>query len=103
VSAEQGRSPVPSARAASSRSTPQPSPTDVPPAADALTLRARREALVLEHMESENVHDFDTMVATFAHPRYELIATDEVYDGEAEVRRYFEESRRAFRTARTGL
>jgi len=59
-------------------------------------LRARREAVVREHMESENVHDFDTTIGTFAHPRYELIATGEVYDGEEEVRRYYAESRAAF-------
>ena len=39
------------------------------------TLRETREALVREHMESENRHDFDTTLATFDHPRYELIAT----------------------------
>jgi len=47
---------------------------------DPTTLRARREALVREHMESENVHDFDTTMRTFGHPRYELIATGETYD-----------------------
>jgi hypothetical protein len=45
-------------------------------------LRERREALVREHMESENRHDFDATMATFEHPRYELIATGDVYDGE---------------------
>jgi hypothetical protein len=30
-------------------------------------LRARREAIVREHMESENAHDFDTTIATFRH------------------------------------
>lgn len=67
------------------------------------SLRERREALVLEHMESENLHDFDTTLATFAHPRYELIATGETYDGETEVRRYFEESRTAFPDQRNEL
>ena len=47
-----------------------------------LTLRQRREAIVREHMESENRHDFDATIATFAHPRYEMIPTGEVYDGE---------------------
>jgi steroid delta-isomerase-like uncharacterized protein len=60
------------------------------------TLRARREAIVREHMASENAHDFDTTIATFGHPRYELIATGEVYDGEAEVRGYYATSRTAF-------
>jgi steroid delta-isomerase-like uncharacterized protein len=66
-------------------------------------LRERREKLVLAHMQSENVHDFDTTLETFAHPRYELIATGETYDGEAEVRRYFEESRTAFPDQRNEL
>ena len=60
------------------------------------TLREAREATVREHMESENVHDFDTTIGTFDHPRYELIATGEVHDGEAEVRDYFAETRAAF-------
>jgi hypothetical protein len=33
-------------------------------------LRDRREALVREHMESENDHDFDRTIHTFGHPRY---------------------------------
>ncbi len=66
-------------------------------------LRARREALVREHMESENVHDFDTTIGTFAHPRYEIIPTGDVYDGEQEVRGYFAESRAAFPDQRNEL
>ena len=34
-------------------------------------------------MESENVHDFDTTIGTFSHPRYEIVPTGDVYDGEA--------------------
>ena len=49
-----------------------------------------------EHMESENRHDFHTTIATFDHPRYELVATGDVFDGEQEVRAYFAESRTAF-------
>ena len=49
-----------------------------------------------EHMASENRHEFDVTMATFAHPRYELIATGEVHDGEAEVAEYFRASRAAF-------
>ena len=60
------------------------------------SLRARREAVVREHMESENEHDFDTTIGTFSHPRYEIVATGDVYDGEAEVRRYFADTRTAF-------
>jgi steroid delta-isomerase-like uncharacterized protein len=67
------------------------------------SLRERREATVREHMESENVHDFDTTIATFGHPRYELIATGETYDGEAQVRAYFAETRTAFPDQRNEL
>jgi steroid delta-isomerase-like uncharacterized protein len=59
-------------------------------------LRKKREDLVREHMESENRHDFKTTMKTFEHPRYELIATDEVHDGESAVAAYYEETRNAF-------
>jgi len=60
------------------------------------TLRDRRAALVREHMESENRHEFDVTLRTFAHPRYELVATGEVYDGEEAVRGYYAATRAAF-------
>jgi len=60
------------------------------------SLRERREALVREHMKSENVHDFDTTLATFDHPRYEIIPTGDVYDGADEVSNYFATTRAAF-------
>jgi steroid delta-isomerase-like uncharacterized protein len=60
------------------------------------SLRERREAIVLEHMDSENRHEFDATIETFDHPRYELIGTGDVYDGKEEVERYFEETRTAF-------
>ncbi|HXB15372.1 MAG TPA: ester cyclase [Solirubrobacteraceae bacterium] len=66
-------------------------------------LRARREAVVREHMESENVHDFETTLGTFSHPRYEIVPTGDVYDGEAEVRAYYAETRRAFPDQRNEL
>jgi steroid delta-isomerase-like uncharacterized protein len=59
-------------------------------------VRATREELVLEHMESENRHEFDVTMGTFHHPRYEIIPTGDVYDGEEEVSGYFEMTRRAF-------
>jgi steroid delta-isomerase-like uncharacterized protein len=62
----------------------------------AAALRARREAIVREHMESENRRDFEATLRTFAHPRYELIATGQVFDGEAPVREYYAASRAAF-------
>ena len=66
-------------------------------------LRTAREAIVREHMESENRHDFDATIATFAHPRYELIATGEVHNGEEEVRAYFASSRATFPDQRNEL
>ena len=54
-------------------------------------------------MESENVHDFDVTMGTFRHPRYEIIATGAVHDGEAAVRAYFKESRTAFPDQRNEL
>ena len=59
-------------------------------------LRERRERLVREHMESENRHEFDVTMATFHHPRYEIVPTGEVHDGEEAVAAYFAESRAAF-------
>jgi steroid delta-isomerase-like uncharacterized protein len=66
-------------------------------------LRARRDAVVREHMESENRHEFDVTMATFAHPRYEIVPTGDVYDGEEEVARYFAETRAAFPDQRNEL
>jgi ketosteroid isomerase-like protein len=47
-------------------------------------------------MESENRLDFDATIATFAHPRYELMASGDVFDGEKDVRDYFRRSRTTF-------
>jgi steroid delta-isomerase-like uncharacterized protein len=74
-------------------------PTPGPSAA----LRTKREAIVREHMESENRHEFDVTMDTFHHPRYEIIATGEVHDGEAEVAQYFKETRAAFPDQRNEL
>jgi len=63
---------------------------------DTAALRERRIALVREHMQSENELRFDDTLTTFDHPRYELIATGEVYDGPEEVAGYYEASRAAF-------
>ena len=72
-----------------------PAPTD--------EMRRKREELVREHMDSENRHEFEATIATFDHPRYELVATGQVYDGPDEVRRYFDETRRAFPDQRNEL
>lgn len=60
------------------------------------TLSERRLATVREHMESENRHEFDVTMATFDHPRYDIVPTGEVYDGPEEVATYFETTRSAF-------
>jgi steroid delta-isomerase-like uncharacterized protein len=66
-------------------------------------LRARREAVVREHMEAENRLDYETVMGTFAHPRYELMATGQVFDGDERVRQYFERSRIPFPDQRNEL
>lgn len=59
-------------------------------------LRNLRETLVLNHFRDEVSQDFDSVLATFPHPRYEIIATGEVYDGRPEVESYYAATRRAF-------
>ncbi len=66
-------------------------------------VRARREHLVREHMESENTHDFDTTLRTFHHPRYEIVATGQVMDGPDEVMAYYTQMRTAFPDQRNEL
>ena len=60
------------------------------------SLQERRIEVVREHMRSENEHRFDDTLATFDHPRYEIVATQEVYDGPEEVAGYYRTSRTAF-------
>jgi steroid delta-isomerase-like uncharacterized protein len=59
-------------------------------------LRAARDTVIREHMESENRLEFDAAIATFDHPRYELVGTGQVFDGEERVRKYYAASRAAF-------
>lgn len=58
--------------------------------------KQRQEAVVREHMTSENELRFDDTLATFSHPRYELIGTGQVYDGVEEVSAYYAASRAVF-------
>ena len=67
------------------------------------TVRDRRVAVVREHMESENRHEFEVTLTTFAHPRYEIVPTGEVYDGEEAVRGYYGATRAAFPDQRNVL
>ncbi len=60
-------------------------------------LRERRLAVLEEHFKSEVDQDFDVTLATFnGHPRYEIIATGQVYDGDDEVLAYHRSQRTAF-------
>lgn len=59
-------------------------------------LQDRRIAVVRRHMALEITHDWDAVIATFEHPRYELLGPGVVFDGEEEVRRYFRLSRIPF-------
>jgi len=59
-------------------------------------VRARREKVVLDHFADEVRQDWDSVLSTFPHPRYELIPTQTVHDGESEVRGYYHDTRVAF-------
>ncbi len=60
------------------------------------TLAERRLQVVRDHMALECVHDWDAVIATFDHPRYEMHGPGTVFDGEAAVRGYFAASRTPF-------
>ncbi|WP_253946911.1 nuclear transport factor 2 family protein [Mycolicibacterium rhodesiae] len=49
-------------------------------------LQRRREELVLRHVAGENDRDIETIMATFTHPRYEIVPTGMVFDGDEQVR-----------------
>lgn len=59
-------------------------------------LAERRLQTVRDHMALEITHDWDAVIATFEHPRYELYGSGVVFDGEEAVRRYFMASRVPF-------
>lgn len=49
-------------------------------------LYRRREALVLRHVAGENDRDLEAIMATFTHPRYEIVPSGAVFDGDEAVR-----------------
>ena len=62
-------------------------PTDLRAAMSAGTeLQRAREELVLRHVAGENDRDLEAVMATFTHPRYEIIPSATVYDGDEAVR-----------------
>src|SRR5690349_15487183 len=60
------------------------------------SLDERRIETVKRHMALEITHDWDAVIATFEHPRYEMYGSSAVFDGEAAVRGYFAASRTPF-------
>jgi steroid delta-isomerase-like uncharacterized protein len=58
--------------------------------------RRRREELVRRHVDAENAADYEAALATFQHPHYEYVATDEVYDGAEQVLAHWHELDKAF-------
>jgi steroid delta-isomerase-like uncharacterized protein len=60
-------------------------------------LRRRRLAVIEEHFRSEVDQEFERTLATFnGHPRYEIMATGQIYDGDEEVLAYHRAQRTAF-------
>jgi limonene-1,2-epoxide hydrolase len=59
-------------------------------------LSAARIETVRRHMALEVAHDWDAVIGTFAHPRYEMHGNGAVFDGEDAVRGYFKASRTPF-------
>jgi steroid delta-isomerase-like uncharacterized protein len=55
-------------------------------------LRGARQAVLDAHAAAESARDLDGVIATFHHPRYEIVPTGEVFDGEEAVRRYHGEN-----------
>ena len=59
-------------------------------------LRKEREEICLAHMAAENAHQFDEAIGFFARPRYELMATGEIYEGPSELGGLMRENVTAF-------
>jgi steroid delta-isomerase-like uncharacterized protein len=60
-------------------------------------LRQRRSAIIEEHFRSEVDKEFDRTIATFdGHPRYEIVPTGQIHDGNDEVLAYHRNQRTSF-------
>ncbi len=59
-------------------------------------LVSARENVLHAHIDAERTGDPDLILATFTHPRYELVGSGRVYDGADEVRGYLLERAQAF-------
>jgi steroid delta-isomerase-like uncharacterized protein len=60
------------------------------------SVRRRREEVCLAHMTDENLHAFERCIGAFEHPRYEIVASGEVYDGSSRVHELMLENKTAF-------
>ncbi len=63
---------------------------------DLVAVEDRRVAVVNEHMRLENAHDFPGCIGAFARARYEVVASDETYDGADGVHGFLAENLAAF-------
>jgi steroid delta-isomerase-like uncharacterized protein len=60
-------------------------------------LRRRRLETIREHMDTEVTQEFDRTLATFnGRPRYEIMPTGQVFDGDEAVMGYYRMTRTAF-------
>lgn len=59
-------------------------------------LNKKRKAVVIKHFETETAQEFDKTLETFDHPRYEIMANNQVFDGPEEVMAYYIATRTAF-------
>ncbi|UAN00491.1 nuclear transport factor 2 family protein [Achromobacter mucicolens] len=59
-------------------------------------LQAARVKTVVDHMALECTQEWDKVIDTFEHPRYEMHSSGAVFDGESEVMGYFQSSRASF-------
>lgn len=61
-----------------------------------IALRRRRDEVLQQLLEAQNAGDVTAALDCFTHPRYELIGNSRVYDGDDDVRRYYEMTRHYF-------
>ncbi|HKA83691.1 MAG TPA: nuclear transport factor 2 family protein, partial [Acidimicrobiales bacterium] len=59
-------------------------------------LHQRRQQVIERLLSAQNRGEVDEALACFAHPRYELIGNNRVYDGAEEVRHYYAVTRGYF-------
>ena len=59
-------------------------------------LRDARERVLQAHLDAHNAGDIEGVIATFARPRIELIASNRVVEGPEEMRAYLDDRRRSF-------